>query len=141
MVSALGRFQLLGCSAAAVVGAPVSLALIAALLWLCDQVDPVALDHDGPDQVADRASGAPRTRVLPSTSGPWWAARPSTCRTGAVGVEVLDQHLDGGADPLLGAVAVERGDQVGHVLRARARISSSSCLPSNVSASVPSSSE
>ena len=43
-----------------------------------DQVDSLGVDHHGARRSARRTSGpAPATVVVPSTSGPWWAARPS----------------------------------------------------------------
>ena len=54
---------------------------------------------------------------MPSTSGPWWAARPSTPSDPSTD---STSTLDGLADPLLGALGVELLDQGGDVLGPRA---------------------
>ena len=105
VVRTLGRLRLLGLSAGARDvahrGGP----------GTRDQVDAVALRPPtrGPGHRPRRR--VPRSTVVPSTSGPWWAARPTTSPS----TVLLDQHHDVLADPLLGALRGELLDQVGHV--------------------------
>ena len=68
-------------------------------------------------QVADARRRRRRSAyVVPSTSGPWWAARPSTSPSSTDSTSTSTVL----ADPLLGALGGELLDQRGHVLGAGA---------------------
>ena len=64
-------FQALACGVAGVAG-------VSLTRHRATRSAPSRADHGGGDQGADRQAGSPSSSVvLPSTSGPWWAARPS----------------------------------------------------------------
>jgi hypothetical protein len=73
-------------------------------LRLGHKIDALSCDHSGRHEVAelDGRNALDRSCTDPSTSGPWWAARP------IVSVPGLDQNLDPLPDPPLGSV----GDQL-----------------------------